>query len=81
MSFSTEFLGCKISHSDVQGVRERLLAGGLEAVAREVGANHVRKRGGVEAATLEQTDHLALAGRDRPSDANLHDLSPPRAAQ
>ena len=40
MSFSVEFLGCKISHTDVQGVRERLLAGGLEE-ASEGGAVHV----------------------------------------
>ena len=40
MSFSVEFLGCKISQTDVQGVRERLLAGGL-AEAREGGAVHV----------------------------------------
>ena len=40
MSFSVEFLGCKISQTDVQGVRERLLAGGLEE-AREGGAVHV----------------------------------------
>ncbi|MDX6629545.1 MAG: threonylcarbamoyladenosine tRNA methylthiotransferase MtaB, partial [Gaiellales bacterium] len=40
MSFSVEFLGCKISHTDAQGVRERLLAGGLEE-ASEGGAVHV----------------------------------------
>ena len=40
MSFSVEFLGCKISQTDVQGVRERLLAGGLEE-ARAGGAVHV----------------------------------------
>ena len=40
MSFSVEFLGCKISQTDMQGVRERLLAGGLEE-AREGGAVHV----------------------------------------
>jgi threonylcarbamoyladenosine tRNA methylthiotransferase MtaB len=40
VSFSVEFLGCKISHTDVQGVRERLLAGGLEE-ASEGGAVHV----------------------------------------
>ena len=40
MTFSVEFLGCKISHTDVQGVRERLLAGGLEE-ASEGGAVHV----------------------------------------
>ena len=40
MSFSVEFLGCKISHSDAQGVRERLLAGGLEETS-ETGAVHV----------------------------------------
>jgi threonylcarbamoyladenosine tRNA methylthiotransferase MtaB len=40
VTFSVEFLGCKISHTDVQGVRERLLAGGLEE-ASEGGAVHV----------------------------------------
>ena len=40
VSFSVEFLGCKISHTDVQGVRERLLAGGLEETS-ETGAVHV----------------------------------------
>jgi threonylcarbamoyladenosine tRNA methylthiotransferase MtaB len=40
VSFSVEFLGCKISHTDAQGVRERLLAGGLEE-ASEGGSIHV----------------------------------------
>ena len=40
MTFSVEFLGCKISQTDMQGVRERLLAGGLDEV-REGGAVHV----------------------------------------
>jgi threonylcarbamoyladenosine tRNA methylthiotransferase MtaB len=40
VTFSVEFLGCKISQTDMQGVRERLLAGGLEE-AREGGAVHV----------------------------------------
>ena len=40
MSFSLEFLGCKISHTDVQGIRERLLAGGLEETG-ETGTVHV----------------------------------------
>jgi threonylcarbamoyladenosine tRNA methylthiotransferase MtaB len=40
VSFSVEFLGCKISHTDVQGVRERLLAGGLDELG-EGGAVHV----------------------------------------
>jgi threonylcarbamoyladenosine tRNA methylthiotransferase MtaB len=40
VSFSVEFLGCKISHTDAQGVRERLLAGGLEE-ASGGGAVHV----------------------------------------
>ena len=34
MSFSVEFLGCKISQTDMQGVRERLLAGGHGGGAR-----------------------------------------------
>jgi threonylcarbamoyladenosine tRNA methylthiotransferase MtaB len=40
VSFSVEFLGCKISQTDVQGVRERLLAGGLDE-ARGGGDVHV----------------------------------------
>jgi threonylcarbamoyladenosine tRNA methylthiotransferase MtaB len=40
MSFSVEFLGCKISHTDAQSVRERLLAGGLEEV-RDGGSVHI----------------------------------------
>jgi threonylcarbamoyladenosine tRNA methylthiotransferase MtaB len=40
VTFSVEFLGCKISQTDMQGVRERLLAGGMEE-AREGGAVHV----------------------------------------
>jgi threonylcarbamoyladenosine tRNA methylthiotransferase MtaB len=40
VTFSVEFLGCKISHTDAQGVRERLLGGGLEE-SGEVGAFHV----------------------------------------
>ena len=37
MTFSVEFLGCKISHTDVQGVRDRLLAGGLEETSETGG--------------------------------------------
>jgi threonylcarbamoyladenosine tRNA methylthiotransferase MtaB len=40
VTFSVEFLGCKISHADMQGIRERLLAGGL-AEAGETGTVHV----------------------------------------
>jgi threonylcarbamoyladenosine tRNA methylthiotransferase MtaB len=40
VTFSVEFLGCKISQTDAQGVRERLLAGGLAEVG-EGGAVHV----------------------------------------
>ena len=40
MSFSVEFLGCKISQTDMQGVRERLLAGGLDETPAG-GAVHV----------------------------------------
>ena len=40
MSFSVEFLGCKISQTDMQGVRERLAAGGLSERA-EGGSVHV----------------------------------------
>ena len=28
-TFSVDFLGCKVSYTDAQAVRERLLAGGL----------------------------------------------------
>jgi len=40
VSFSVEFLGCKISQTDMQGVRERLAAGGL-AERVEGGSVHV----------------------------------------
>jgi threonylcarbamoyladenosine tRNA methylthiotransferase MtaB len=40
VTFSVEFLGCKISQTDMQLVRERLLAGGMEET-RERGAVHV----------------------------------------
>ena len=40
MSFSVQFLGCKISQADAQSVRDRLLTGGLDEVA-EGGAVHV----------------------------------------
>ena len=36
-SFSVDFLGCKVSHADVQGIRERLIADGhVESNAPEV---------------------------------------------
>ncbi|MDX6513294.1 MAG: threonylcarbamoyladenosine tRNA methylthiotransferase MtaB [Gaiellaceae bacterium] len=34
-TFSTRFLGCKVSHTDLQDVRERLLAGGHTERARD----------------------------------------------
>jgi threonylcarbamoyladenosine tRNA methylthiotransferase MtaB len=40
-TFSSRFLGCKISHTDAQGVRERLIAGG-----------HVEAEGDVEVAVV-----------------------------
>ena len=36
-SFSVDFLGCKVSHADVQEIRERLLADGHEDRTRAVG--------------------------------------------
>jgi threonylcarbamoyladenosine tRNA methylthiotransferase MtaB len=38
-TFSTRFLGCKISHTDVQGIRERLLADGHLEQSPEEGAD------------------------------------------
>ena len=32
-TFSTRFLGCKVSFADAQAIRERLLADGLDEVA------------------------------------------------
>ena len=73
MSFSVEFLGCKISQTDVQGVRERLLAGGLEE-AREGGAVHVvntccvtneavaKSRKAVRAALRRGAEHVYVTG-------------------
>jgi threonylcarbamoyladenosine tRNA methylthiotransferase MtaB len=37
-TFSVRFLGCKVSHTDAQDVRERLLADGHEELAHENGA-------------------------------------------
>ena len=73
VSFSVEFLGCKISQTDVQGVRERLLAGGLEE-AREGGAVHVvntccvtneavaKSRKAVRAALRRGAEHVYVTG-------------------
>ena len=73
MSFSVEFLGCKISQTDMQGVRERLLAGGLEE-AREAGAVHVvntccvtneavaKSRKAVRAALRRGAEHVYVTG-------------------
>jgi threonylcarbamoyladenosine tRNA methylthiotransferase MtaB len=38
-TFSIRFLGCKVSHTDAQEVRERLLAEGHDELAHEVGAD------------------------------------------
>ncbi|HEY3615092.1 MAG TPA: MiaB/RimO family radical SAM methylthiotransferase [Gaiellales bacterium] len=73
MSFSVEFLGCKISQTDAQGVRERLLAGGLEETA-EGGAVHVvntccvtgeavaKSRKAVRAALRRGAGHVYVTG-------------------
>ena len=73
VSFSVEFLGCKISQTDMQGVRERLLAGGLEE-AREGGAVHVvntccvtheavaKSRKAVRAALRRGAGHVYVTG-------------------
>jgi threonylcarbamoyladenosine tRNA methylthiotransferase MtaB len=73
VSFSVEFLGCKISQTDVQGVRERLLAGGLEE-AREGGTVHVvntccvtneavaKSRKAVRAALRRGAEHVYVTG-------------------
>ena len=73
MSFSVEFLGCKISQTDMQGVRERLLAGGLEET-REGGAVHVvntccvtheavaKSRKAVRSALRRGAEHVYVTG-------------------
>ena len=73
MSFSVEFLGCKISQTDVQGVRERLLAGGL-AEERAGGAVHVvnmccvtneavaKSRKAVRSALRRGAEHVYVTG-------------------
>ncbi len=73
MTFSVEFLGCKISQTDAQGVRERLLAGGL-AEAAEGGAVHVvntccvtgeavaKSRKAVRAALRRGAEHVYVTG-------------------
>jgi threonylcarbamoyladenosine tRNA methylthiotransferase MtaB len=38
-TFSVRFLGCKVSHTDAQDVRERLLADGHDELAHEAGAD------------------------------------------
>ncbi len=72
MSFSVEFLGCKISQTDIQGVRERLLAGGLEQ--SESGAVHVvntccvtneavaKSRKAVRSALRRGAEHVYVTG-------------------
>src|SRR5437867_505674 len=37
-TFSVRFLGCKVSHTDAQDIRERLLAEGHDELAHEAGA-------------------------------------------
>ena len=73
MSFSVEFLGCKISQTDAQGVRERLLAGGHEERA-DAGAVHVvntccvtneavaKSRKAVRSALRRGADHVYVTG-------------------
>jgi threonylcarbamoyladenosine tRNA methylthiotransferase MtaB len=73
VKFSVEFLGCKISHTDVQGVRERLLSGGLEEASRD-GAVHVvntccvtneavaKSRKAVRAALRRGAQHVYVTG-------------------
>jgi threonylcarbamoyladenosine tRNA methylthiotransferase MtaB len=73
VSFSVEFLGCKISQTDSQGVRERLLAGGL-AEAGEGAAVHVvntccvtneavaKSRKAVRAALRRGAEHVYVTG-------------------
>ena len=73
MSFSVEFLGCKISQTDAQGVRERLIAGGLEE-RPESGAVHVvntccvtneavaKSRKAVRAALRRGAEHVYVTG-------------------
>src|ERR1041385_5554673 len=38
-TFSVRFLGCKVSHTDAQDVRERLLADGHDELTHEPGAD------------------------------------------
>jgi threonylcarbamoyladenosine tRNA methylthiotransferase MtaB len=73
VSFSVEFLGCKISQTDMQGVRERLLAGGL-AEAGGGGAVHIvntccvtseavaKSRKAVRAALRRGAEHVYVTG-------------------
>jgi threonylcarbamoyladenosine tRNA methylthiotransferase MtaB len=73
VSFSVEFLGCKVSQTDAQGVRERLLAGGLEETAGG-GAVHVvntccvtneavaKSRKAVRAALRKGAGHVYVTG-------------------
>jgi hypothetical protein len=58
---------------------DHVLARGLEPFAREVLADHVRERDGIEAAPLEQPHDLALARRVQPRDTDSHPLSSPEA--
>jgi threonylcarbamoyladenosine tRNA methylthiotransferase MtaB len=73
VSFSVQFLGCKISQADAQSVRDRLLTGGLEEVA-EGGAVHVvntccvtneavaKSRKAVRAALRGGAEHVYVTG-------------------
>ena len=59
-TFSTRFLGCKVSHTDAREVRERLLADG-----------HVEREDGAEVAVVNAccVTHEAVSSRARPSPA------------
>jgi threonylcarbamoyladenosine tRNA methylthiotransferase MtaB len=73
VSFSVEFLGCKISQTDAQGVRERLLAGGLAETAAG-GEVHIvntccvtneavaKSRKAVRAALRRGAEHVYVTG-------------------
>jgi threonylcarbamoyladenosine tRNA methylthiotransferase MtaB len=89
VSFSVEFLGCKISHTDVQGIRERLLAGGLEETG-EIGTVHVvntccvtneavaKSRKAVRAALRRGAEEVFVTGcATRLGDATFADVGGP----
>jgi hypothetical protein len=70
--FSVRFLGCKVSHTDAQAIRERLLAD--EARQRET------RLAVAEAAEVDARQHdLAVALRDTTADLGEHVGGPPAA--